>query len=240
MSDRRLLEEWLPIAALGERSVRARRSITALPPTYSLHVWWARRPLVASRVAVLASLLPVGADRAKFLHILGIHGDRVSSRRCIDLARRKGERFEGGLHLQAGGPLMGQLSLSGRSEPLGNWSTSPAAFRAILHVVPHGCPLSAPAESPTAGHAWLRREIFWFHHREFGHGSHPLQRVGSESVPVRSRKPPRSGLSGLPQPESGSGRRRNTGVFPCHRTGAECADDSRISFHLCGSSEYRW
>ena len=45
MSDTRLIERWMPIAALGEESVRERRSMTALPPTYYLHVWWARRPL---------------------------------------------------------------------------------------------------------------------------------------------------------------------------------------------------
>jgi putative DNA methylase len=92
---RRLIETWLPIAALGEESVRERRSMTALPPTYYLHVWWARRPLVASRAAVLASLLPEDADHGKFLHMLGIHGDPVASRRRIDAARRKGERFAG-------------------------------------------------------------------------------------------------------------------------------------------------
>src|ERR1700691_2926884 len=95
MSDTRLIERCLPIAELGEESVRERRSMTALPPTYYLHVWWARRPLVASRAAVLASLLPADADHDKFLHVLGIHGDPVASRRRIDLARRKGERFEG-------------------------------------------------------------------------------------------------------------------------------------------------
>ena len=39
---KRLIEEWLPIAALGEESMRERRSMTALPPIYYLHVWWAR------------------------------------------------------------------------------------------------------------------------------------------------------------------------------------------------------
>ena len=34
----RLIESWLPIAALGEESVRERRSMTALPPTYYHHV----------------------------------------------------------------------------------------------------------------------------------------------------------------------------------------------------------
>ena len=65
MPDTRLIERWLPIAELGEESIRERRSMTALPPTYYLHVWWARRPLVASRAAVLASLLPADADRGK-------------------------------------------------------------------------------------------------------------------------------------------------------------------------------
>ncbi|MFN9661361.1 MAG: DUF1156 domain-containing protein [Cyanobacteriota bacterium] len=92
---KRLIEEWLPIAELGEESVRERRSMTALPPIYYLHVWWARRPLVASRAAVLASLLPADADRKIFMHMLGIHGDPVASRKRIDAAKRKGERFEG-------------------------------------------------------------------------------------------------------------------------------------------------
>ena len=91
MPDTRLIERWLPIAALGEESVRERRSNTALPPTYYLHVWWARRPLVASRAAVLASLLPADADREKFMHVLGIHGDPVATRQQIDAAKRSGE-----------------------------------------------------------------------------------------------------------------------------------------------------
>lgn len=91
---RRLIEEWLPVAALGEESVRERRSMTALPPIYYLHVWWARRPLVASRAAVLASLLPADCNRAKFMHILGIHGDPVKAKILMDKARRTGNRVK--------------------------------------------------------------------------------------------------------------------------------------------------
>ena len=94
MPDTRLIERWPPIAALGEESVRERRSMTALPPTYYLHVWWARRPLVASRAAVLASLLPADADRERFLHVLGIHGDPVAARNAIDRAKRTGVRVD--------------------------------------------------------------------------------------------------------------------------------------------------
>ena len=92
-SDTRLIERWLPIAALGEESIRERRSMTALPPIYYLHVWWARRPLVASRAAILASLLPADADREKFLHVLGIHGDPVAAKKRIAIANRTGERL---------------------------------------------------------------------------------------------------------------------------------------------------
>ena len=92
---KRLIEEWLPIAELGLESVRERTPMTPFPAPNRLHVWWARRPLVASRAAVLASLLPVDADRKTFLHMLGIHGDPLASRRRIDAAKRKGERFEG-------------------------------------------------------------------------------------------------------------------------------------------------
>ncbi len=89
----RLIERWLPIAELGEESVRERRSMTALPPTYYLHVWWARRPLVASRAAILASLLPADADRAKFMHMIGIHGDPIATKRQIAAAKRTGEHL---------------------------------------------------------------------------------------------------------------------------------------------------
>ncbi|MBD2467866.1 DUF1156 domain-containing protein [Nostoc sp. FACHB-145] len=90
---RRLIEEWLPVAEIGEESVRERRSMTALPPIYYLHVWWARRPLVASRAAILASLLPANADKKKLLHVLGIHGDPVATRRKIDKAKKTGENL---------------------------------------------------------------------------------------------------------------------------------------------------
>ncbi|MBE9018011.1 DUF1156 domain-containing protein [Chroococcidiopsidales cyanobacterium LEGE 13417] len=90
---RRLIEEWLPVGEIGEESTRERRSMTALPPIYYLHVWWARRPLVASRAAVLASLLPADADQEKFLRVLGIHGDPIATRRKIEKAKKTGENL---------------------------------------------------------------------------------------------------------------------------------------------------
>lgn len=92
---RLLIEDWLPIQALGIESLRERTPMTPFPAPNRLHVWFARRPLVASRAAILASLLPSTVDRQTFLRMLGIHGDPVASRQRIDQARRDGQRFEG-------------------------------------------------------------------------------------------------------------------------------------------------
>ena len=93
MADTRLIERWLPIAALGIESIRERTPMTPFPAPNRLHVWWARRPLVASRAAVLASLLPADADRKRFLRVLGIHGDPVAAKARIARANRTGERL---------------------------------------------------------------------------------------------------------------------------------------------------
>ena len=67
--------------------------MTPFPAPNRLHVWRARRPLVASRAAVLASLLPLDADRKAFLHAIGIHGDPLAAKARIAEATRKGERL---------------------------------------------------------------------------------------------------------------------------------------------------
>ncbi|NCA71199.1 MAG: DUF1156 domain-containing protein [Sphingobacteriia bacterium] len=89
----RLIETWLPIAEIGIESLRERTPMTPFPAPNRLHVWWARRPLVASRAAILASLLPADADRERFMHVLGIHGDPVAARVAMDRAVRNGVRI---------------------------------------------------------------------------------------------------------------------------------------------------
>lgn len=111
MTAKRLIEEWLPIKEIGVESRRERAASSALPPLYFLHVWWARRPLTASRAAVLASLLPAweGSEallaehfaseddyRQWFLRMLGIPAgepgiDPVATAAAIVRARETGE-----------------------------------------------------------------------------------------------------------------------------------------------------
>ncbi len=96
-TDTRLIERWLPIAEIGIESLRERTPMTPFPAPNRLHVWWARRPLVASRAAILASPLPADADHEKFNHVLGIHGDPITPKvRIARLANRQRLAESGG------------------------------------------------------------------------------------------------------------------------------------------------
>jgi putative DNA methylase len=55
MKDRRLIEDYLPIETISEEAV-SEKSVR-LGHISTLHLWWARRPLVASRAAVYATLV---------------------------------------------------------------------------------------------------------------------------------------------------------------------------------------
>ena len=89
----RLIETWLPIAEIGIESLRERTPMTPFPAPNRLHVCWARRPLVASCAAILASLLPADADRERFMHVLGIHGDPLAAKVRIAKATSEGVRL---------------------------------------------------------------------------------------------------------------------------------------------------
>ncbi|MGC8781219.1 MAG: DUF1156 domain-containing protein, partial [Anaerolineae bacterium] len=100
-----LIESWLPIAAVGAECQRE-NSTGQHPPPNRLHVWWARRPLIASRAAILAGVLPAwSADwpaplrgrfpneetyRQWFLQLIGISGDPAQARRLLAWARQQG------------------------------------------------------------------------------------------------------------------------------------------------------
>ncbi len=101
MTDRKpprlLIEEWLPAAAIGVECMRERGSASALAPHTYLHVWWARRPLVASRAAVLASLLPADFPRDVFERLLGF-GKRASELILVRQLMDSGHRVDGGFN----------------------------------------------------------------------------------------------------------------------------------------------
>lgn len=60
MSDRRFIEESFPVKEVGEASAREKSIRHGHIST--LHIWWARRPLAASRATAYAALTPAPKD----------------------------------------------------------------------------------------------------------------------------------------------------------------------------------
>ena len=197
MNDRRLIERWLPIAALSEECVRERRSMTALPPTYYLHVWWARRPLVGSRAAVLASLLPEDADREKFLHAIGIHGDPVAAKRRIDIATRKGERLGAAAY---GYPRAFKHSLSAEDH---EWLSATIGTATVLDPTAGGG--SVPFESARLGFETAANDL---------NPVAVLVELATLDWPIRFGDEVRASFDRLGQEFVGQVRKRLQGVFP--------------------------
>lgn len=104
---RLLIEEWLPLQTLSAEQTREKSmGKNSFPATVRLHVWWARRPLLVSRAAILASVLPAWSDswppqlakkfstreqyHAWFIQLCGIFGDPVSGRKLVNWANARG------------------------------------------------------------------------------------------------------------------------------------------------------
>ena len=85
--NRRLIEDWLPVNEISIEAIRERVGAVPNPETHQLHVWWARRPLIISRAAVAASLLPANADRDAFTAALGTYPEIVDDYARIDAAK---------------------------------------------------------------------------------------------------------------------------------------------------------
>ncbi len=90
-----LIDKWFPVGEVSVESVRE-RSVGENPPLNRMHIWFARRPLCASRAAVLASILPPTADKNQFIRFLGIppHADVLGAARALERARALGTRVE--------------------------------------------------------------------------------------------------------------------------------------------------
>ena len=69
----RLIETRLPLVDIDEEAGREKNG---RPPTFELLFWWTRKPLVVSRAAVLASLLPEDYSLENFRMELGFGRDK--------------------------------------------------------------------------------------------------------------------------------------------------------------------
>ena len=86
----RLIEKWLPINEVSIEAIREGGALAGHPPVNQLHVWWARRPLIASRATVAASMLLTDANRSRFLANIGTTTEVVTARRQMDAVKAEG------------------------------------------------------------------------------------------------------------------------------------------------------
>ncbi|RSN72764.1 DUF1156 domain-containing protein [Candidatus Methanodesulfokora washburnensis] len=77
-----MIERWFPVNEVNIECSRE-RSFAYLPPLFILHVWWARRPLTACRVASILALTPYEdlsvEKRRELLYRMGFRGDPIDA-----------------------------------------------------------------------------------------------------------------------------------------------------------------
>lgn len=99
MDDKRLIEVDFPLKEISEESVREKNIRHGHIST--LHIWWARRPLAATRATTFASLIPAPQDheehRKKMEFIIEFaKWENSLNHRLIDTARKEIIDFYGG------------------------------------------------------------------------------------------------------------------------------------------------
>jgi adenine-specific DNA methylase len=83
LNEELLIEGSLPVRTLGIECEREGKGI--FPPLNRYHIWWARRPLIASRAAVLSSVISNDyMDIEELTERMGITGDTVQKYQTVD------------------------------------------------------------------------------------------------------------------------------------------------------------
>ncbi|MEM3402889.1 MAG: DUF1156 domain-containing protein, partial [Candidatus Hadarchaeales archaeon] len=112
--DRRLIEVAFPVREVSEESVREKNIRHGHIST--LHIWWARRPLAASRATAYASLVPAPKsgrelkEKVKFIHELSKWENSLDLNR-IERAKREILEANGGIPPRVLDPFAGGGSI---------------------------------------------------------------------------------------------------------------------------------
>src|SRR4051794_22721327 len=89
---RRLIEDYLPIQEVSKEA--SREKSVRMGHISTLHLWWARRPLVACRAAIYAALVPA-AHYQGHAAVFAPPGDSVVNGVEEDLGKRYGRGLAG-------------------------------------------------------------------------------------------------------------------------------------------------
>lgn len=76
---RTLIETFLPV---DEISAEAKKEKNGRAPTFEMHYWWTRKPLITARAAVLGALLPADFDQQEFKKLLGLEHVKATGKRA--------------------------------------------------------------------------------------------------------------------------------------------------------------
>lgn len=80
---RMLIEDSLPVRTIGIECERERKG--KFPPLNRYHIWWARRPLIAARTAVLSSIISdEEMDIGELIERMGITDNTVEKYKTVD------------------------------------------------------------------------------------------------------------------------------------------------------------
>src|SRR5271157_5912418 len=90
-----LIEEWFPFKEVGIECERERGQSSALPPINYLHVWWARRPLIVCKAAILSSIISAETDHDSFTQeLMGFSPTLIQEYDRILTAKRNKQRIK--------------------------------------------------------------------------------------------------------------------------------------------------
>ncbi len=78
---RTLIETFLPVDEISEE---AKKEKNARAPTFEMHYWWTRKPLITARAAVLGALLPADFDPQEFEKLLGLEYVKSTGKRAFN------------------------------------------------------------------------------------------------------------------------------------------------------------
>lgn len=152
MSDRRLIEEGLPLAHVNEESAREKSLRHGHIST--MHLWWARRPLTMSRAVVFGTLLPDPEDDEERSRILKLVAEAAS--------------FEASVKAERIGPLKELLSEAYEGRPPSVLDCFAGGGAIPLEALRLGCDVTATDLNPVA---YLIEKCVLEYPQRFGHGS---------------------------------------------------------------------
>jgi putative DNA methylase len=80
------IEYFLPAEEISEE---ARKEKNGRPPTFEMHYWWTRKPLIAARTAILGAMLPKDFDKTEFKKLIGLNKNKRSHNYDINTKKLK-------------------------------------------------------------------------------------------------------------------------------------------------------